>query len=156
MKVLVLLFPFMVSAQDSTIIRKYGVFDHATIEQIESLVSKGEMTRREADNRYVYYLQNNLNRLKKKETVIKKQFREVGVYDLDKIRNEMLIMDFPVEKIEASLGGMLRVIHSMKKEKDKYEISPRIESYFKERLELRNFHINYIIKKSKRISQVNK
>ena len=67
----------MVSAQDSTIIRKYGVFDHATIEQIESLVSKGELTRREADNRYVYYLQNNLNRLKKKETVIKKQFREV-------------------------------------------------------------------------------
>ena len=59
MKVLVLLFPFMVSAQDSTIIRKYGVFDHATIEQIESLVSKGELTRREADNRYVYYLQNN-------------------------------------------------------------------------------------------------
>ena len=87
MKVLVLLFPFMVSAQDSTIIRKYGVFDHATIEQIESLVGKGELTRREADNRYVYYLQNNLNRLKKKETVIKKQFREVGVYYLDKIRN---------------------------------------------------------------------
>ena len=40
--------------------------------------------------------------------------------------------------------------------KDKYDISPRIESYFKERLELRNFHINYIIKKSKRIAQVNK
>ena len=156
MKVLILLFPLLISAQDSTIIRKYGVFDHATIERIESSVSSGVMTRREADSRYVYYLQNNLNRLKKNETVIKNQFREVGVYDLDKIRNEMLIMDFPVEKIEASLGGMLRVIHAMKKEKDKYEISPRIESYFKERLELRNFHINYIIKKSKRISQVNK
>ena len=68
----------MVSAQDSTIIRKYGVFDHATIEQIESLVSKGELTRREADNRYVYYLQNNLNRLKKKETVIKKTVSRSG------------------------------------------------------------------------------
>ena len=155
MKVLILLFPLLISAQDSTIIRKYGVFDHATIERIESSVSSGVMTRREADSRYVYYLQNNLNRLKKNETVIKNQFREVGVYDLDKIRNEMLIMDFPVEKIEASLGGMLRVIHAMKKEKNKYEISPRIESYFKERLRLRNFHINYIIKKSKRIAEIN-
>ena len=44
------------------------------------------MTRREADSRYVYYLQNNLNRLKKKESVIKSNFQEVGVYDLDKIK----------------------------------------------------------------------
>ena len=60
------------------------------------------MTRREADNRYVYYLQNNLNRLKKKESVIKGVLL-VGVYDLDKIRNEMLIMDFPREN-RALLG----------------------------------------------------
>ena len=73
MKAFFLFFSLLIGSQDSTIIRKYGVFDHATIEQIESLVGKGELTRREADNRYVYYLQNNLNRLKKKETVIKKR-----------------------------------------------------------------------------------
>ena len=155
MKPFFLFFTLLIGSQDSTIIRKYGVFDHATIKRIENLVRNGEMTRREADSRYVYYLQNNLNRLKKKESVIKSNFQEVGVYDLDKIRNEMLIMDFPIEKIEPSLGGMLRVIHAMKKAKNKYKISPRLKAYFRERLELESYHIDYIMKKSKKIAQIN-
>jgi hypothetical protein len=155
MKAFFLFFSLLVGSQDSTIIRKYGVFDHATIKRIENSVRNGEMTRREADSRYVYYLQNNLNRLKKKESVIKSNFQEVGVYDLDKIRNEMLIMDFPIEKIEPSLGGMLRVIHAMKKAKNKYKISPRLKAYFRERLELESYHIDYIMKKSKKIAQIN-
>ena len=124
-----LFFSLLIGSQDSTIIRKYGVFDHATIKRIENSVRNGEMTRREADNRYVYYLQNNLNRLKKKESAIKSNFQEVGVYDLDKIRNEMLIMDFPIGKIEPSLGGMLRVIHAMKKSKNKYDILVTLETF---------------------------
>jgi len=155
MKAFFLFFSLLLGSQDSTIIRKYGVFNHATIKRIENSVRNGEMTRREADTRYVYYLQNNLNRLKKKESVIKSNFQEVGVYDLDKIRNEMLIMDFPIEKIEPSLGGMLRVIHAMKKAKNKYKISPRLKAYFRERLELESYHIDYIMKKSKKIAQIN-
>ena len=155
MKAFFLFFSLLIGSQDSTIIRKYGVFDHATIKRIENSVRNGEMTRREADSRYVYYLQNNLNRLKKKESVIKSNFQEVGVYDLDKIRNEMLIMDFPIEKIEPSLGGMLRVIHAMKKAKNKYKISPRLKAYFRERLELESYNIDYIMKKSKKIAQIN-
>ena len=155
MKAFFLFFSLLIGSQDSTIIRKYGVFDHATIKRIENSVRNGKMTRREADNRYVYYLQNNLNRLKKKESVIKSNFQEVGVYDLDKIRNEMLIMDFPIGKIEPSLGGMLRVIHAMKKAKNKYKISPRLKAYFRERLELESYHIDYIMKKSKKIAQIN-
>ena len=155
MKAFFLFFSLLIGSQDSTIIRKYGVFDHATIKRIENSVRNGEMTRREADNRYVYYLQNNLNRLKKKESVIKSNFQEVWVYDLDKIRNEMLIMDFPLGKIEPSLGGMLRVIHAMKKAKNKYKISPRLKAYFRERLELESYHIDYIMKKSKKIAKIN-
>ena len=155
MKLFFLFFTVLIGSQDSTIIRKYGVFDHATIKRIENSVRNGEMTRKEADSRYVYYLQNNLNRLKKKESVIKSNFQEVGVYDLDKIRNEMLIMDFPIGKIEPALGGMLRVIHAMKKVKNRYKLSPRLKSYFKERLELESFHIDYIMKKSEKIAQIN-
>ena len=155
MKAFFLFFSLLIGSQDSTIIRKYGVFDHATIKRIENSVRNGEMTRKEADSRYVYYLQNNLNRLKKKESVIKSNFQEVGVYDLDKIRNEMLIMDFPIGKIEPALGGMLRVIHAMKKVKNRYKLSPRLKSYFKERLELESFHIDYIMKKSEKIAQIN-
>jgi len=155
MKSFFLFFTLLIGSQDSTIIRKYGVFDHATIKRIENSVRNGEMTRREADSRYVYYLQNNLNRLKKKESVIKSNFQEVGVYDLDKIRNEMLIMDFPIGKIEPVLGGMLRVIHAMKKGKNRYKLSPRLKSYFKKRLELESFQIDYIMKKSEKIAQIN-
>ncbi|MFL3005914.1 MAG: hypothetical protein ACJZ1R_07085 [Candidatus Neomarinimicrobiota bacterium] len=155
MKAFFLFLSLLIGSQDSTIIRKYGVFDHATIKRIENLVRNGEMTRSEADSRYVYYLQNNLNRLKKKESVIKSNFQEVGVYDLDKIRNEMLIMDFPIGKIEPSLGGMLRVIHAMKKGENRYKLSPRLKSYFKERLELENYHIDYIMRKSEKIAQMN-
>ena len=146
-----LFFSFLLSNQDSIVIRKYGVFDHATIQRIEMSVSSGEMTREEADSRYLYYLQNGLNRLGKKESVIKNKFMEVGVYDLDKIRNEMLIYNFPVEKIEGVLGGMLRVIHAMKKEKNNYKISARLESYFSKRLGLHKYHIDYILRKSKNI-----
>ena len=74
---------------------------------------------------------------------------------MDKIRNEMLIMDFPVGKIEPSLGGMLRVIHALKKGENKFEISPRLKAYFRERLELESYHIDYIMKKSKKIAQIN-
>ena len=94
------IFSFLLSNQDSTVIRKYGVFDHATIQRIEISVRSGEMTREEADSRYLYYLQNGLNRLGKKESVIKNKFMEVGVYDLDKIRNEMLIYNFPWKKLK--------------------------------------------------------
>ncbi len=153
MLIFFLIFSFLLGNQDSTVIRKYGVFDHATIQRIEMSVREGEMSREEANSRYLYYLQNNLNRLKKKESVIKSKFREVGVYDLDKVRNEMLSYNFPVEKIEASLGGMLRVLHAMKKEKDKYEFAPKLESYFSERLGLKKYHIDYILKKSKKIVQ---
>ena len=79
----------------------------------------------------------------------------IGSYDLEKIRNEMLIMDFPVGKIEPSLGGMVRVIHAMKKGKNKFEISPRLKSYFRERLELESYHIDYIMKKSEKIVRTN-
>ena len=101
---------------------------------------------------YLYYLQNDLNRLGKKESVIKNKFMKVGVYDLDKIRNEMLIYNFPVEKIEGVLGGRLRVIHAMKKEKNNYKISARLESYFSKRLGLHKYHIDYILRKSKNIA----
>ena len=67
----------------------------------------------------------------------------------------MLIMDFPIGKIEPALGGMLRVIHAMKKVKNRYKLSPRLKSYFKERLELESFHIDYIMKKSEKIAQIN-
>ena len=61
-----LFFSFLLSNQDSIVIRKYGVFDHATIQRIEISVRSGEMTREEADSRYLYYIQNGLNRLGKK------------------------------------------------------------------------------------------
>ena len=82
MLIFFLIFSFLLGNQDSTVIRKYGVFDHATIQRIEMSVREGEMSREEANSRYLYYLQNNLNRLKKKESVIKSKFREVGVYDV--------------------------------------------------------------------------
>ena len=67
----------------------------------------------------------------------------------------MLIMDFPVGKIEPSLGGMLRVIHAMKKGENKFEISPRLKSYFRDRLKLEIYHIDYIMKKSEKIVRTN-
>ena len=89
------------------------------------------------------------------EAVMIAHYKGLNVKELDKIRNEMLIMDFPAGKIEPSLGGMLRVIHAMKKGKNKYKISPGLKSYFRERLELESYHIDYIMKKSEKIAQIN-
>ena len=42
----------------------------------------------------------------------------------------------------------------MKKGKNKYKISPRLKAYFRERLELESYHIDYIMKKSEKDSTI--
>jgi len=153
MIIFLFLIPFFSVAQQLSVV-KYGVFDPLIIIKIESAVQEKGMTRKEADDRYNFYLNKGINLLTKKDNVMESHYRKVGVEDLDQLRNNMLKRKFPVEKIEASLGGMLRVISSAKAQKEEYQVRPLMESYFKDRLGLNNSQFNYIINLSKRIAQV--
>ena len=153
-KMIVAFIPLIIFSRNGSII-KYGVFDPAVIISIEKEVQDSALTRDEADAKYIKFLKSNIHRLENKETVINSHFKKVGVDNLDQLRNEMLDEKFPVEKIEATLGGMLRIIKAMKKKGSQYEMSPRLNSYFKIRLGLKNFHVNYIIKKSRKIARIN-
>tara|TARA_X000001036_G_scaffold250162_1_gene233018 strand:- start:809 stop:1291 length:483 start_codon:yes stop_codon:yes gene_type:complete len=152
-KRLIIYIPLIIFSKNGSII-KYGVFDPAVIISIEKEVQDGTLTRDEADARYSKFLKSNINRLENKETVINSHFKKVGVDNLDQLRNEMLDENIPVEKIEATLGGMLRIIKAMKKKGNEYEITPRLDSYFKIRLGLKKLHVNYIIRKSKKIARI--
>jgi len=119
-KRLIIYIPLIIFSKNGSII-KYGVFDPAVIISIEKEVQDGTLTRDEADARYSKFLKSNINRLENKETVINSHFKKVGVDNLDQLRNEMLDENIPVEKIEATLGGMLRIIKAMKKKGNEYE-----------------------------------
>ncbi len=153
MQFLKFLIPCLIFSQEVDIV-KYGVFEPSVIILIEKKVQEGIITREDADNRYLNFLKTNTNKTKNNESVINNHFKKIGVDDLNQLRNEFLKRKFPVEQIEATLGGMLRLIHAMKKQQHAYQISPRLESYFKDRLGLKKSHINYIITKSKKLARI--
>ena len=57
----------------------------------------------------------------------------------------MLDEGIPVNKLEAVLGGMLRLMHVARLEESNFRINPRYEVYFKERVGLTNRQVDQII-----------
>ena len=47
-------------------------------------------------------------------------------------------MDYniPADQLDAVLGGMLRLVHAVKLDRENFRINPRLETYFKDRLGL--------------------
>ena len=66
----------------------------------------------------------------------------------------MLDQGIPGDRLDAVLGGMLRLVHAARTDGDKFEMNPRIETYFKDRLELTNFQIDYLIDVAKSIANL--
>ena len=69
------------------------------------------------------------------------------------IKNDLLDEGVPAEQLDALLGGMLRVIHAVKKEGVDFQINPRIESYFMDRLHLTRKQTQYVIDESVKIAE---
>lgn len=148
-KIIILTFPLLLIAQESSSVR--GQSSDMTEwtklrEKIEKAVERGDITREDADKTYSRY-RSRARGLKqvRRDPVIENHFKDLGVDDLNKLKNEMLDQGIPGDRLDAVLGGMLRLVHAARTDGENFKMNPRIEAYFKDRLGLANPQIEYLM-----------
>ena len=111
-KIIILTFPLLLIAQESSSVR--GQSSDMTEwtklrEKIEKAVERGDITREDADKTYSRY-RSRARGLKqvRRDPVIENHFKDLGVDDLNKLKNEMLDQGIPGDRLDAVIGGMLR------------------------------------------------
>lgn len=156
-KVIVVFFPLMLIAQDSLLSEndklskreKWKILRQKT----ERDVDKGEISREDADKKYSRFRSHLLGKkAERKDPVLENHFKKFGIDDIDQLKNQLLDKHIPIDKLDAVLGGMLRLVHYFKSEENNQRMSPRLEAYFKRRLGLTSYHTNQVYKTARNIA----
>ena len=156
-RVIVVFFPLMLNAQDSLLTQndklskreKWKILRQKT----ERDVDKGEISREDADKKYSRFRSHMLGKkAERKDPVLENHFKKFGIDDIDQLKNHLLDKHIPIDKLDAVLGGMLRLIHYFKSDENNQKINPRLETYFKGRLGLTSYHTTQVYKTAKKIA----
>ncbi len=156
-RVIVVFFPLMLNAQDSLLPQndklskreKWKILRQKT----ERDVDRGEISREDADKKYSRFRSHLLGKkAERKDPVLENHFKKFGIDDIDQLKNHLLDKYIPIDKLDAVLGGMLRLIHYFKLEGNNQKINPRLETYFKGRLGLTSYHTTQVYKTAKKIA----
>lgn len=156
-RVIVVFFPLMLNAQDSLLTQndklskreKWKILRQKT----ERDVDKGEISRGDADEKYSRFRSHLLGKkAERKDPVLENHFKKFGIDDIDQLKNHLLDKHIPIDKLDAVLGGMLRLVHYFKSEGNNQKINPRLEAYFKGRLGLTSYHTTQVYKTAKNIA----
>ena len=156
-KVIVVFFPLMLNAQDSLLSQndklskreKWKILRQKT----EIDVDKGEISREDADKKYSRFRSHLLGKkAERKDPVLENHFKKFGIDDIDQLKNHLLDKHIPIDKLDAVLGGMLRLIHYFKSDENNQKINPRLEAYFKGRLGLTSYHTTQVYKTARNIA----
>ncbi len=156
-KVIVVFFPLMLIAQDPLLSQndklskreKWKILRQKT----ERDVDKGEISREDADKKYSRFRSHLLGKkAERKDPVLENHFKKFGIDDIDQLKNHLLDKHIPIDKLDAVLGGMLRLVHYFKSEGNNQKINPRLETYFKGRLGLTSYHTTQVYKTAKKIA----
>ena len=156
-RVIVVFFPLMLNAQDSLLSQndklskreKWKILRQKT----ERDVDKGEISRGDADKKYSRFRSHLLGKkAERKDPVLENYFKKFGIDDIDQLKNHLLDKHIPIDKLDAVLGGMLRLVHYFKSEGNNQKINPRLEAYFKGRLGLTSYHTTQVYKTAKNIA----
>ena len=156
-RVIVVFFPLMLNAQDPLLSQndklskreKWKILRQKT--EIE--VDKGEISREDADKKYSRFRSHLLGKkAERKDPVLENHFKKFGIDDIDQLKNHLLDKHIPIDKLDAVLGGMLRLIHYFKSEGNNQKINPRLEAYFKGRLGLTSYHTTQVYKTARNIA----
>ena len=121
----------------------------------EAEVSKGSISRSDANNLYSGYRNKYGRRDYRQEIhdeVLQSHFKKLGVKNLGYIKNNLFDIGISPNKMDAVLGGLLRIAHSAKKEGINFNINPKMKSYFQDRLALNKSQINYLHDLAKNLS----
>ena len=156
-RVIVVFFPLMLNAQDSLLSQndklskreKWKILRQKT----ERDVDKGEISREDADKKYSRFRSHLLGKkAERKDPVLENHFKKFGIDDIDQLKNHLLDKHIPIDKLDAVLGGMLRLVHYFKSEGNNQKINPRLEAYFKGRLGLTSYHTTQVYKTAKNVA----
>ena len=156
-RVIVVFFPLMLNAQDSLLTQndklskreKWKILRQKT----ERDVDKGEISREDADKKYSRFRSHMLGKkAERKDPVLENHFKKFGIDDIDQLKNHLLDKHIPIDKLDAVLGGMLRLVHYFKSEENNQKINPRLEAYFKGRLGLTSYHTTQVYKTARNIA----
>ena len=156
-KVIVVFFPLMLNAQDPLLSQndklskreKWKILRQKT--EIE--VEKGEISREDADKKYSRFRSHLLGKkAERKDPVLENHFKKFVIDDIDQLKNHLLDKHIPIDKLDAVLGGMLRLIHYFKSDENNQKINPRLEAYFKGRLGLTSYHTTQVYKTARNIA----
>ena len=140
--ILLLYLPLVIVAQNS--LENSRIEDRAIWEgfqrRIEGAVERGEMTQEQARESYAGFRR----RMAMRDTDIVGHYEKLGIKDLNRIKNALMKNGISDNQIDAVLGGMLRVIHAAKSEGDNFEMNPRVQSYFQDRIGLTQDQTQYV------------
>ena len=156
-RVIVVFFPLMLNAQDPLLSQndklskreKWKILRQKT----EVEVDKGEISREDTDKKYSRFRSHLLGKkAERKDPVLENHFKKFGIDDIDQLKNHLLDKHIPIDKLDAVLGGMLRLVHYFKSEGNNQKINPRLEAYFKGRLGLTSYHTTQVYKTARNIA----
>lgn len=155
-KVIVVFFPLVLNAQDSLLYQKNKLSKREKWkilrQKTERDVDKGEISREDADKKYSRFRSHLLGKkVERKDPVLEDHFKKFGIDDIDQLKNHLLDKHIPIDKLDAVLGGMLRLIHYFKSDENNQKINPRLEAYFKGRLGLTSYHTTQVYKTARNI-----
>ena len=144
--ILLLYLPLTLLAQNSS--EKAGVR-----ERIETAVEQGLITREQADERYAEFRKRmNINKLEQ-NTELEKHYNKLGVNNLDRIKKGLLNNGITDNQLDAVLRGMIRLIHGVKADGNNFEMNPRMQIYFQNRIGLNQEQVQHVMDSSVRIAQ---
>ena len=156
-RVIVVFFPLMLNAQDPLLSQndklskreKWKILRQKTERDVE----KGEISREDADKKYSRFRSHLLGKkAERKDPVLENHFKKFGIDDIDQLKNHLLDKHIPIDKLDAVLGGMLRLIYYFKSDENNQKINPRLEAYFKGRLGLTSYHTTQVYKTARNIA----
>ena len=156
-KVIVVFFPLLLNAQDSLLSQKNKLSKREKWkilrQKTERDVDKGEISREDADKKYSRFRSHLFGKkVERKDPVLENHFKKFGIDDIDQLKNHLLDKHIPIDKLDAVLGGMLRLVHYFKSEGNNQKINPRLEAYFKGRLGLTSYHTTQVYKTARNIA----
>ena len=155
-KIMICLIPFLLNAQQDTSTPVKRSDNQKRWEDlrynVETAVSKGDISREDANKRYAMFRARvSGQRVERKDPVLERYFKRYGIEDIDNLKNRILDQGIPADQLDAVLGGMLRLAHSIKLDGINYKINPRFQVYFEERLGMTKSQIIKIEKIAKDI-----
>ena len=94
----------------------------------------------------------NINKLEQ-NTELEQHYNRLGVNNLDRIKKGLLNNGITDNQLDAVLRGMIRLIQGAKADGNNFEMNPRMQIYFQDRIGLNQEQVQHVMDVSVRITQ---